>query len=70
MSTWQAIETAPKDGTWVFLFVPGHGPARARWYVSLHLGIDGVWQSFDTGNTIHRGTHWMPLPDPPKDASA
>ncbi|KKM22878.1 hypothetical protein LCGC14_1620870 [marine sediment metagenome] len=63
---WQPIETAPKDGTWVFLFVPGHGPARARW--SHNPGMADGWRSHGTGRTITQGTHWMPLPEPPRPA--
>jgi hypothetical protein len=59
MSEWQPIETAPKDGRWLFLYVPGHGPVRARW--KDRMG----WQSHYRGREIVRGTHWMPLPTPP-----
>jgi hypothetical protein len=58
---WQPIETAPKDGTWVFLFVPGHGPARARWNGQ-------SWMAHTNARQITRGTHWMPLPAPPVTA--
>ena len=62
---WQPIETAPKDGTWVFLYVPGHGPTRAKWS-RLVSGVYG-WTSHQSGNYISRATHWMPLPEPPEE---
>ncbi len=64
---WQSMETAPENGSWVFLFVPGHGPARARW--SHNPGMADGWRSHNTGRTITKGTHWMPLPAPPEDST-
>ena len=62
MSTWQPIETAPKDGTWLFLYVPGHGPVRARW--KTRMG----WQSHADAHEITKGTHWMHVMAPPSGA--
>jgi len=59
-SQWQPIETAPKD-EWIFLFVPGHGPARAIWRSGRG------WVSHCSGKIITKGTHWMRLPAPPVD---
>lgn len=62
---WQPIETAPRDGTWIL--------ARGMWArkrytqaIRFTAGNVGDWTSL-YGATI-RPTHWMPLPDPPKDA--
>ncbi len=68
MSTWQPIDTAPKDGTWVLL-TGGHaaeptGPCvvgfwdRDDW---AYAHWDGSWYSI-----YEAPTHWMPLPEPPK----
>ena len=63
---WQPIETAPKDGTTVDIFVVLEGGYRGRF-------TDYYWQSkrkiwrYTHGGDIHpdQVTHWMPLPDGP-----
>lgn len=73
MSEWQPIETAPKDGTWVLLFVERYG---AKYWLAGHWfsGSDGScgWVSASfyaephvNWTTCSDPTHWMPLPDPP-----
>lgn len=67
-SGWRPIETAPKDGSLVDLWVGGHRVPDCHW-----TGV--IWYSphwkYDCGAEIDpaRGdpdpTHWMPLPDPP-----
>lgn len=69
---WQPIETAPKNGTPVDLWIPetakgNNGPA--------HLAVNC---QFEYGRWLVNGefflpwlqdaTHWMPLPDPPEKA--
>jgi len=56
--TWEPLETAPDDGTWVFLHVPGHGTVRAR-----RVPFYG-WKSIE-GKLITKATHWMHQPSPP-----
>lgn len=70
MSEWQPIETAPRDGTVVL--VCGHGSAgyyvadakwdtdEEAWCLFDQPSDDHVWPS-------HGHTHWMPLPEPPKE---
>ena len=77
MSEWQPIETAPKEITrrdhangygCCVLAYPVHGSvARVRW-----------WQRTDRpeacnfltdGHLAVHPTHWMPLPDPPRDSA-
>lgn len=70
MSEWQPIETAPKDGTVVYLYrqvgdwkVRGHGYWEGGGIVS-----GWITQGFydPPGNLgLAHPTHWMPLPAPP-----
>lgn len=79
MSSWQPIETAPKDGTHVMLFWPNI-PAGIKslkstskatgisvgWYEASEHGV-GFMSEGDFAVPInqHDCTHWMPLPEPP-----
>jgi hypothetical protein len=56
---WQNISTAPKDGTPILCYEPNTGYIRVlRW--------DGNWSDGDTWDDLEP-THWMPLPEKPKD---
>jgi len=60
-SQWQPIETAPKDGTEVLVYVPRRlGPI----YAEARNVTGNQWWGRVLGNL--RPTHWMPLPEPPK----
>lgn len=68
---WQPIETAPKDGTSILLYVDGcviEGNYRGSedykyWgYVSLNSHGCGC-----CGEDDPEPTHWMPLPEAPKE---
>lgn len=52
---WQAIETAPKDGTVVLFHVTGER------YPLMCRG-DDYWHRV---HWLEGATHWMPLPPPP-----
>lgn len=71
---WQPIETAPKDGTTVLIFVPTDAPNIAHptpvfaaysyggeWVAQGCSASDGIYLSFDADEP----TNWMPLPNPP-----
>jgi hypothetical protein len=67
-ATWQPIETAPKDGERIMLADVSDG------YVSSGFYDQSVWNhgwvtacDRSDADTIDP-THWMPLPEPPKDA--
>ena len=69
VSAWQDIETAPKDGTEVFVWLPesvsyggfSSNPRKAIWLVDLD-----EWQVENVGGNIPPApTHWKPLGDPP-----
>lgn len=75
--TWQRIETAPKDGTRIILFVPNY-------HEKIWIGEYKILERFEHGRRtyLYEGwqlgimgsfgdktepTHWMPLPEPPKE---
>lgn len=65
---WRPIDTAPRDGTRVLLWVPPYGPstghyepARVNWGPNASL-----WIAASVLNKEAHPTHWMPLPSPPK----
>jgi hypothetical protein len=70
--TWQPIETAPKDGTWVLLT---GGDIDYGWDGGFKPSVvsgqwaDTRWQFawYDSGyyGEYENPTHWMPLPPPP-----
>lgn len=75
MSEWQPIETVPKDYGEPILLVVGFEHKRTAmgqlctdghrdyWWVFGPMGAERVSENF-----IGLPTHWMPLPEPPKDA--
>lgn len=56
--SWQPIETAPKDGTFVLAVTESGYRVIVQWCA------DKFWRS----NVPHawEPTHWMPLPEPPQ----
>ena len=68
MNEWQPIETAPKaEGSAFLAWCPVW-----RAHVVLFVQDGHLWMPIGVeGHMAPRGakpTHWMPLPDPPKDA--
>ena len=56
---WQPIETAPKDGTRVLLWIE---PVKIAMPFAWQ---DGRWMGDDYPLNMAWPTHWMPLPEPP-----
>jgi Protein of unknown function (DUF551) len=56
---WQAIETAPKDGTEILGYCAIDGIILVYWKSS------GWEYSWGYSNLEPKLTHWMPLPEPP-----
>ena len=61
---WQPIETAPRDGTEILVIESAGGCYVANWQ-----SLDGWVWAYDNmdGPTCTNPTHWMPLPEPPKE---
>lgn len=63
---WQPIETAPKDGTRVLLFVPPYGASTGHYRAQHNWGETASnWYAHSVLNKEAEPTHWMPLPPPP-----
>ena len=60
---WQPIETAPKDGTPVLAWLVN--PSGDEYITVIKANRSGGW---DWRSIYFEPTHWMPLPEPPKDS--
>lgn len=61
---WQPIETAPKDGRFVLVYLSGREgdcPMTAYWDDRGHGWTDNARGTL----TNLEATHWQPLPEPP-----
>jgi len=71
MSGWRPIETAPKDGAWVWLYEAVEHEADRQyvghWFHD-YIGDEDRWQDAADCREFAKPTHWMPLPDPPEAA--
>lgn len=69
MTPWQPIETAPRDGTPLLGFVPSYYQGKGGICLLIWLKNarepDGHWYDGHAFKTDP--THWMPLPEPPKE---
>ena len=64
-SSWQSIETAPKDGTHILAFIPER-ELDLIYVVKWLSGRANHWEEADGEQfAIYDPTHWMPLPEPP-----
>lgn len=64
MSEWQPIETAPRSGKAILVWVPNNLCVYCvNWYQP-----QGVWQIFggEVRAQLALATHWMPTPKPPE----
>lgn len=77
MSEWQTIESAPKDGKRIDLHGKHKGSmlgcdyrvVNCTWgYVPTKSGLMVEKDWIDINARVVSATHWMPLPQPPKDA--
>src|SRR5690348_16271156 len=67
---WQPIETAPKDGTRVLVYAPGHLHMIGAWIE--HHGYTYIGPAWFSNNSIitPAPTHWMRLPEFPSSAAS
>ena len=71
--SWQPIETAPKDGTWILVFEPSRYPPHhhvVQWGPPEWGDWPDTWVTMALGPNpdtydAEDATHWMPLPEPP-----
>lgn len=65
---WQPIETAPKDGTEIIVFMPDAYNQIEIVAFSSDGASGEAWCSARCVDGLEAGipTHWMPLPSPPK----
>lgn len=74
MSSWQPIDTAPRDGNYILACVDHpnfYAPCAIVW-ASYHpnaKGKEGWRTSHICGNKMDHVTHWMPLPPLPSAAT-
>lgn len=66
--TWQPIDTAPKDGTYILAFDGEDYITIVSWaQYHINKGKRGCW--LDRENDPWILTHWQPLPAPPTEGN-
>ncbi len=66
MGEWQSIETAPKDGTPVLLYIPSVNDMVTAKYLGRQWVLCEFGGYAEDGDLDGDPTHWMPLPSPPE----
>lgn len=70
MSQWQPIETAPKDGSPVVVYMPWNGLVRTAHYKPNYTRPFQPWcvhwDMTNKSRPYQSPSHWMPLPPPPQ----
>ena len=78
MTDWQPIETAPKNGTIIDVWLGDCDESDRKFYCSGETRrspgwawANNKWRPWGGLNsaTFVKPTHWMPLPDPPESGS-
>ena len=67
MTSWQPIETAPKDGTFIEAYAAFTGLIAVAWWSPATSYSDARWRwniAEELENMKPRPTHWRPLPRP------
>jgi hypothetical protein len=76
MAEWKEIASAPKDGTQVLIYDRAWCGGKpmihvSRWQKYQLVSVGGPLRGVTERGAwegVTEATHWMPLPDPPKDA--
>ena len=63
---WRPIETAPKDGTPILVWVRKHQEVLIVFYEERGKFC---WREYPEGDRWNKNlvTHWQPLPEPPEE---
>ena len=76
MARWKPIDTAPKDGSYVLLYLPPcvgfMGPVEEQYAVAMWEGgawVRGPGAAWTHDGTVRVGGVWQPLPKPPSAAT-
>lgn len=64
---WMPIETAPKDGTSILIFEPCSNRCLYNRIYVVHYSDKSWAESDGEMYSVFYPTHWMPLPNPPKE---
>jgi hypothetical protein len=71
-TNWQPIETAPKDGTFILIYLgdPWNKVEMARWYDTWNNWQTDILPDYPEREEVYGigscvPTHWMPLPEAP-----
>lgn len=63
---WEPIETAPKDGTVIWVIQPRNNWIGGYWQYECIWSVCCWYHGYGDGFPEPQPTHWMPLPEPPK----
>lgn len=69
MSDWRTIDSAPKDGTRLWLFWPDACEDDRQTVGWWRTGVHGDYWMDHADSERENPTHWMPLPEPPATPS-
>ena len=64
--SWQPMDTAPKDGRIVLGYDPKATKLKHKLMYFHQTRDGGFWRNSAASGTV-MPTHWMPLPEPPKE---
>jgi hypothetical protein len=71
MADWRPINTAPRDGGTILVYLPAHAGLPIRQdVVAIYWSPGGGWvTAYSNARLDAEPTYWMPLPGPPASAA-